>query len=66
MEVRLQISSAQSPEGKIVTHKLLSENPEQYKDAALQGIRLLLGLNSHDPIPSDKINVIKNGHHSCH
>ncbi len=52
---------AQSPEGKIVTHKLLSENPEQYKDAALQGIRLLLGLNSHDPIPSDKINVIKMG-----
>ncbi len=52
---------AQSPEGNIVTHKLLSENPEHYKDAALQGIRYLLGLNSHDPIPSDQINVIKMG-----
>ena len=52
---------AQSPEGDIVTHKLLSENPEHYKDAALQGIRYLLGLNSHDPIPSEQINVIKMG-----
>ena len=52
---------AQSPQGQIVTHKLLSENPEQYKDAALQGIRHLLGLNSQDPIPSEQINVIKMG-----
>ncbi len=52
---------AQSPEGDIVTHKLLSENPEHYKDAALQGIRYLLGLSSHDPIPSEQINVIKMG-----
>ncbi len=52
---------AQSPEGKIITHKLLSENPERYKDAALQGIRLLLGLNNQDPIPSEQINVIKMG-----
>ena len=52
---------AQSPQGQIVTHKLLSENPEQYKDAALQGIRQLLGLNSQDPIPSEQIEVIKMG-----
>ena len=52
---------AQSPQGQIVTHKLLSENPEQYKDAALQGIRQLLGLNSQDPIPSEQIKVIKVG-----
>ena len=52
---------AQSPEGDIVTHKLLSENPEHYKDAALQGIRYLLGLNSNDPIPSEQVNVIKMG-----
>ena len=52
---------AQSPEGKIVTHKLLSENPEHYKDAALQGIRLCLSLNGQDPIPSEQINVIKMG-----
>ena len=52
---------AQSPQGQVVTHKLLSENPEQYKDAALQGIRQLLGLNSQDPIPSEQIKVIKMG-----
>ena len=52
---------AQSPEGKIVTHKLLSENLEHYKDAALQGIRLCLDLNGQDPIPSEQINVIKMG-----
>lgn len=52
---------ARSPEGKIVNHKLLSDNPEQYKDAALQGIRHVLGLNSQDPIPSEQINVIKMG-----
>mgnify|MGYP001756936728 CR=1 FL=1 len=33
------------PDGTLVTHKLLSENPEQYKDAAVAGIRHLLGLH---------------------
>jgi 5-oxoprolinase (ATP-hydrolysing) len=32
------------PDGTLVTHKLLSENPEQYRDAAVAGIRHLLGL----------------------
>ena len=35
---------AQTPEGALVTHKLLSENPGRYDDAALQGIRDLLEL----------------------
>ena len=52
---------ARSPQGEIVTHKLLSENPEHYKDAALQGIRLTLGLSNQDPIPPEQINVIKMG-----
>ena len=30
---------AQTPQGKIIVHKLLSENPEQYSDAPVQGIR---------------------------
>ena len=34
---------ARKPDGSIVTHKLLSENPERYKDAAIAGIRELLG-----------------------
>ena len=32
------------PDGTLVAHKLLSENPEAYTDAAVQGIRDLLGL----------------------
>ena len=34
---------ARRPDGQLVTHKLLSENPEQYRDAAVAGIRHLLG-----------------------
>jgi 5-oxoprolinase (ATP-hydrolysing) len=49
------------PDATLVTCKLLSENPEQYPDAALHGIRTLLGLNSSDPIPSDRIESIKMG-----
>ena len=37
---------ARKPDGSLVTHKLLSENPERYRDAAVQGIRELLGLPS--------------------
>ncbi len=36
---------ARKPGGALVTHKLLSENPERFEDAALQGIRELLGLD---------------------
>ncbi|WP_426032361.1 hydantoinase B/oxoprolinase family protein [Caulobacter sp. DWP3-1-3b2] len=34
---------ARRPDGTLVTHKLLSENPEQYDDAAVAGVRALLG-----------------------
>src|SRR3569832_1203462 len=37
---------AKKPDGSLVTHKLLSENPEQYRDAAVAGIRFLLGLKA--------------------
>ncbi len=52
---------ARRPDGGIVTHKLLSENPEQYEDAALQGIRDLLGLNKADEIPALQIDAVKMG-----
>ena len=39
------------PDGSLVAHKLLSENPEAYRDAAVQGIRDLLGLAPGAPIP---------------
>ena len=40
------------PEGTLHPHKLLSENPEAYRDAAIQGIRDLLGVEKTAPIPS--------------
>ena len=42
---------ARSPDGGIRTHKLLSENPEQYKDAAVQGIREILGGSASTRVP---------------
>ncbi|MCY4306349.1 MAG: hydantoinase B/oxoprolinase family protein [Aestuariivita sp.] len=50
-----------SPQGRIITKKLLSENPEQYRDAAMQGIRDCLGLKSQEAIPPEKIKAIKIG-----
>jgi 5-oxoprolinase (ATP-hydrolysing) len=35
---------ARAPDGRLVARKLLSENPEAYADAAVQGIREVLGL----------------------
>lgn len=52
---------AQDPQGRIMTHKLLSENPEQYRDAALHGIRVLLGLEDKDSIPDQLIHSVKMG-----
>ncbi|MES2899397.1 MAG: hydantoinase B/oxoprolinase family protein [Pseudomonadota bacterium] len=52
---------ARSPDGALSTHKLLSENPEQYPDAAVAGIRHLLGLAEADPIPVDAIEAVKMG-----
>jgi 5-oxoprolinase (ATP-hydrolysing) len=49
------------PDGRLVTHKLLSENPERYRDAAIQGIRDLLGLEAGEPIPAAAIEVVRMG-----
>src|SRR5271167_286604 len=49
------------PDGGLVTHKLLSENPEAYRDAAVHGIRHLLGLKPGEAIPSDRIGAVKMG-----
>ena len=49
------------PDGALVTHKLLSENPEAYRDAAVHGIRHLLGLKPGAPIPSEQISAVKMG-----
>src|SRR6187551_3546762 len=49
------------PDGGLVAHKLLSENPEAYRDAAVQGIRDLLGLARGEPIPAGRIGAVKMG-----
>ncbi|MEH2303585.1 MAG: hydantoinase/oxoprolinase family protein [Nostoc sp.] len=45
----------------IIVYKLLSENPEQYQDAAIQGIRDIMGISGNEPIPSEAIEVVKMG-----
>ena len=52
---------ARKPDGSIVTHKLLSENPEQYKDAAVAGIRHLLGLKAGEPVTPALVECVKMG-----
>ncbi len=49
------------PDGTLVTHKLLSENPEQYRDAAVAGIRHLLGLKPGQPVTPDQVECVKMG-----
>src|SRR3974390_772436 len=49
------------PDGSLIAHKLLSENPEAYADAAVHGIRDLLGLKSGEPIPPGKVGAVKMG-----
>ncbi len=50
-----------APDGKLTAHKLLSENPEAYADAAVQGIRDLLGLEKGQPIPPANVGAVKMG-----
>ncbi|MDB5880334.1 MAG: hypothetical protein JWP43_212, partial [Ramlibacter sp.] len=49
------------PDGMLVTHKLLSENPEQYEDAAVAGIRHLLGLKSGEKVTPERVASVKMG-----
>ena len=50
-----------APDGTLHARKLLSENPGTYRDAAIQGVRDLLGVASDEPIPSGLIGEIKMG-----
>ncbi len=52
---------ARRPDGGLVTHKLLSENPERYTDAAVQGIRELLDLEVGAPVPAGLVQHVKMG-----
>ena len=49
------------PDGSLVTHKLLSDNPDQYKDAAVAGIRHLLGLKGYETVSPKMVSCVKMG-----
>jgi 5-oxoprolinase (ATP-hydrolysing) len=49
------------PDGTLVTTKLLSDNPEQYSDAAIEGIRRLLAAPAGQPLPTEAIASVKMG-----
>ena len=52
---------ARDPSGSLSTHKLLSENPSRYADAAIAGIKAVLGLAAGAPIPAGRIEAVKMG-----
>jgi 5-oxoprolinase (ATP-hydrolysing) len=52
---------ARRPDGALLSRKLLSENPERYRDAALAGIREVLGVAPGEPIPADQIESVRLG-----
>ncbi|WP_163834208.1 hydantoinase B/oxoprolinase family protein [Spartinivicinus ruber] len=52
---------AQKPDGSVETKKILSENPECYKDAAIHGIKQFLNLTEAQAIPANTIDVVKMG-----
>ncbi|AOP47138.1 hydantoinase B/oxoprolinase family protein [Streptomyces lydicus] len=49
------------PDGRLVTGKLLSQHPERYRDAAVAGIRMMLGLGPDEPVPAERVSVVKMG-----
>ncbi|MCZ6448718.1 MAG: 5-oxoprolinase, partial [Alphaproteobacteria bacterium] len=52
---------ARAPDGTLSALKLLSDDPDHYDDAVIEGIRRALGLDAGDPIPGDRIDAVKMG-----
>ncbi len=52
---------ARRPDGRVAACKLLSEDPGRYDDAVVAGIRRLLGVAAADPVPADRIGVVRLG-----
>jgi len=52
---------ARAPDGGLSTHKLLSENPGRYRDAAIAGIKAVLGVAPDQPIPTGLVDQVKMG-----
>lgn len=49
------------PDGRLVTRKLLSDDPGRYRDAAVAGIRALLGVPDGRPVPADRVAAVRMG-----
>lgn len=49
------------PEGALHARKMLSENPEAYRDAAVAGIRTVLKLKPGEPVPAGLVNEVRMG-----
>ncbi|MFI8914931.1 hydantoinase B/oxoprolinase family protein [Streptomyces sp. NPDC053513] len=49
------------PDGRLVSRKVLSHDPARRQDAAVAGVRLLLGLDPGEPVPADRVAVVKMG-----
>jgi 5-oxoprolinase (ATP-hydrolysing) len=52
---------ARAPDGSLSTLKLLSQNPGRYRDAAIAGIKTVLGLKLEAPIPPGSVEAVKMG-----
>jgi 5-oxoprolinase (ATP-hydrolysing) len=52
---------ARRPDGRLLTHKLLSDKPARYRDAAVAGIRALLGITDDVPIPVARVDAVRMG-----
>lgn len=52
---------ARKPDGQLLAHKLLSTDPEHYTDAAMHGIRTILGIDPESKLPTEIISSIKMG-----
>ena len=48
---------ASTPDGRLVTEKLLSENPEHYPDAASEAVRRLMARHGEGPIAEVRIGT---------
>lgn len=51
---------ARAPDGTLTTRKLLSVNPEQYADAAVEGVRRVLGAGP-GPLPAGLVEAVRMG-----
>ena len=52
---------ARAPDGRLLTHKLLSDNPDAYEDAAIAGIADVLGVQRVGALPAELVGSVKMG-----